>query len=648
MSKQKKLTVALAGHANVGKSVIFNHLTGLHQHIGNWPGKTIEKAEGSLYYNNHAIDVLDLPGIYSLATCSLEELISREYIASQHPDFIINVLDTTSLERNLIFTLQLLELEKPMVLALNMINLLKEQGITFDCNKLEQLLGVPTVPVAAIYGKGLTEMLDRGIDLVSKQYTPKVQLYGAEVESRVAQLSSALQHLNLPYATRFLAIKLLEKDTTITQLIQTQEPAILVQANRLISELEAIHGHDSAIIIADERCHLVAQIVKQVIQITKPRKPSVNDLLDYITGHKIWGYPIMILLLGTFFFTVLHLGNSLSALMEDFSANWQTIWQNTFGVSVLASLAWSGIASTIALFSLAIPFILPFYFILFLLESWGYLARVAYLMDNFMHRLGVHGKSCIAMMLGFGCNVTACLACRIMETQRERLISGILATFIPCSAVAIIVFGLTGKFLGTTWALSLYLFVFLIIIVLGKLAAIMLPGEPTELIMNMPDYKRPNLKTISLQTWFRLKDFIYIAGPIVIGSGILIEGLNLIQWLPTISNFLSPITVQWLELPTATGILLIFGILRKELILVMLASILGTENFAAVLTPTQILTLSLISMLYIPCAATIAALNKEFGWQKALGITLFKIAFAIIVSGLMLRLLKILPWLNNG
>ena len=648
MNTQKKLTIALAGHANVGKSVIFNHLTGLHQHIGNWPGKTIEKAEGSLYYNNHAIDVLDLPGICSLATCSLEELISRNYIASQHPDFIVNVLDTTSLERNLIFTLQLLELEKPMVLALNMVNLLKEQGVVLDCNKLEQLLGAPTVPVVAIYGKGLTQTLDRGIDLVNKQYTPKIQRYGTEVESRISQLIAALKHLNLPYAKRFLAIKLLEKDEAITQLIQAQEPTILVLTNRLISELETIHGHDAAIVIADERCHLVSQIVKQVVQITKSRKPTVNEFLDYITGHKAWGYLIMILILGTFFFTVLYLGNSLSELIENFSASWQTSWQNTFGVSVLASLVWSGIASTVALFSLAIPFILPCYFILFFLESWGYLARVAYLMDNFMHKLGVHGKACIAMMLGFGCNVNACLACRIMETQRERLISGILATFIPCSAVAIIVFGLTGKFLGTTWALSLYLFIFLIIIALGKLAAIVLPGEPTELIMNMPDYKRPNLRTISLQTWFRLKDFIYIAGPIVVGSGILIEGLSLIQWLPTISNFLHPITVQWLELPPATGILLIFGILRKELILVMLASILGTEDFSAMLTPIQILTLSLISMLYIPCAATIATLNKEFGWQKALGITLFKITFAIIVSGLTLRLLKILPWLNSS
>jgi ferrous iron transport protein B len=198
---------------------------------------------------------------------------------------------------------------------------------------------------------------------------------------------------------------------------------------------------------------------------------------------------------------------------------------------------------------------------------------------------------------------------------------------------------LVGKFLGISWALGLYLFIVLIILGLGKIAAMILPGEPTELIMEMPDYKRPDFKTLILQTWFKLKEFIYVAGPIVVISGIIIEGMNAAQWLPIISNFLSPITVKWLGLPAATGILLILGILRKELILVMLASILGTTNFAQALTPIQMLTLALISMLYVPCVATIAALGKEFGWKKALGITIFKIAFAIVTVGFISRLL---------
>lgn len=638
MSKQK-LIIALAGHANVGKSVIFNHLTGLHQHIGNWPGKTIEKAEGTLYYDEHTIDVLDLPGIYSLSTYSIEELISREYIASQQPDFIINVIDATNLERNLIFTLQLLELEKPVVLALNMVDLLKEKGISIDFKKLEEILGIPVVPVIATYGKGLTEILDRGIALIANPPPLKIQKYGKEVEERIEQLSQTLTGNESPYSRRFLAIKLLEKDSVIEKLLK-EKSEILAQANNLGLELEKIHGHESSLIIADERCHLVSHLVKQTMEVTPRQKISPNELLDKITGHRVWGYPVMFIILGLFFFAVLKTGSTLSAVFEQFFSSWQAVFQNIFGSSFLSALAWSGIASVFALIELAIPFILPFYFILFLLEGWGYLARVAYLTDNLMHKLGIHGKACIPMLLGFGCNVTACLSCRIMETQRERFITGFLATFIPCSAVSIIVFGLVGKFLGIGWALGLYLFILLVILILGKMAAIILPGEPTELIMVMPNYKRPDLKTIALQTWFKLKEFIYIAGPIVVISGTFIEGLNILHLLPYISNFLEPITVKWLGLPTATGILLIFGILRKELILVMLASLLGTANFASVLTPVQMLILALVSMLYIPCIATIAALKKEFGWEKALGTAVFKIAFAIVISGLVLRLLN--------
>lgn len=635
----KKLNIVLAGHANVGKSVIFNHFTGLHQHIGNWPGKTIERAEGTLFYKNHTIDILDLPGIYSLSTYSLEELISREYIALQQPDFIINVIDATNLERSLIFTLQLLELGKPIVLALNMIDLLKEKGIVIDFVKLEKILGVPVVPVSAIYGKGLTEVLDRGIALHNKKIQGRTQKYGHEVEERIKQLLRALKTGNYSYPKRFLAIKLLEKDTEIEKLIKEKNPQILIKAKKLNQELKKIHGHDSSIVIADERCHLVAQIVKRVMKITPPQKVGLNDLLNYLTGHRIWGYPLMIIILGLFFFIVFQFGNHLSYVLEKLFFGWQTYFKTIFGSSILASLAWSAGASIIALIEIAIPYILPFYFILFYLESWGYVARVAYLMDNLMHKLGIHGKACIPLILGFGCNVTSCLSCRIMETQRERLITGFLATFIPCSAISVIIFGLVGKFLGAGWALGLYLFIMLIILGLGKLATIILPGEATELIMEMPDYKRPNLKTITLQTWFKLKEFIYNAGPIVIITGIIIEGINALGWLETISNFLSPITVKWLGLPAAAGILLIVGVLRKELILVMLASQFNTTNFAQILTPTQMLTLALISMMYIPCIATIAALKREFGFKKAAGITIFKIVFAIVIAGLVQKLL---------
>jgi len=259
-----------------------------------------------------------------------------------------------------------------------------------------------------------------------------------------------------------------------------------------------------------------------------------------------------------------------------------------------------------------------------------------------MHKIGIHGKGCISLFLGFGCNVPACLSCRIMETEREKFINAFLVTFVPCSATTVIIMGLVGKFLGIGWALSLYLFAFLTILILGKLISKILPGEPIELIMEVPDYKTPNLKTIILQTWLRFKEFLFLAGPLVIISGLVITVLYQTGWIFKIAEFLSPITVKWLGLPVITGSLLIFGVLRKELVLLMLATLLGTTNFSQILSQNQMIVLSLVSMLYIPCVATIAVLKKEFGWRKALSVTIFKIIFAIILGGVVSRLLNLL------
>ena len=548
------------------------------------------------------------------------------------------------MERNLIFSLQILELENPTVLALNFVNLFKEKGVEINYKKLEEVLGVPVVPVAAIYRKGISEVLDWGIELVNKKIKPKPLKYGQEVETEIKKITEFFTNIDLPYPKKWLAIKLLEKDREIERLFEKEHPEILKGVKESILRLEEVHGHDSAIIIANERCQLASEIVKKIIKITKPSKLSLNEKADLLTLHKIWGYPVMLAILVLVFLTIFKFGNWFSSVLEEISSGWQIGWANIFGTSVFASFGWTAIKSVISLIEIALPYIIPFYLILYLLEDWGYLARVAFLMDNLMHKIGVHGKSCIPLMLGFGCNVPACLSCRIMETERERFLTGFLATLVPCAARTVIIMGLVGKFVGLKWAFGLYLFAILVIFGLGKLASKILPGEATELIMEMPDYKTPDLRTIFLQTWFRLKEFFYIAGPLVIISGIIIEGIYLAGWLGPIANFLSPITVKWLGLPVISGILLIFGILRKELILVMLATLLGTANFSQVLTPIQMIVLALVSMFYIPCIATIAALWREFGWKKALGVTLFEILFAIGIGGIVFRLLSVV-WL---
>jgi len=640
MTDEKKINIVLAGQGNTGKSSVFNYLTGLHQHIGNWAGKTIEKLEGTLYYNDYTIDVLDLPGIYSLTTYSVEEVISREYIVHQKPDFVIDIIDSTNLERNLIFTLQLLELECPVILALNMIDLAKKKGIEIDCQKLQSITNVPVIPTVASRGSGLTNIIDKVLELKNKKSDYNILRYGKEIENCIAQLSAMLHDIDIPYPKRWIAIKLLEKDSAIIKIVREKKSEILEKAQQLGGKLEEIHGHDPAVVIADERSHLASQMTRDIVKITPHRKLSLNERLDIITTHKYTGYLVMILILGGMFLIVFNFGNWLSSKLELIFRDWHDWWNINLGVAFLASIGWSAIESVLALVQIAFPYILPFYIILYILEDWGYIARISFLMDNLMHKMGIHGKGCISFIIGFGCNVPGCLSCRIMESKRERFITAVLVTLVPCSAVSVIVFGLVGKYVGLLWALGLYLFAMIMVFIVGKISSKLLLGEPVELIMSMPDYKTPRLRTITYQTWDALKEFIFIAAPIVVISGVIIQAINLAGWMPAISSFLSPVTVTWLGLPAITGILLIFGILRKELILVMLAAYLGTTTFSDVLTPQQMITLAVVSMFYIPCVATISVLWKEYGWKKALIVCSLEILFAILLAGLINKILN--------
>ncbi len=641
MTDEKKINIVLAGQGNSGKSRVFNFLTGLHQHIGNWAGKTIEKAEGTLFYRDHTIDVLDLPGIYSLTTVSDEELISREYIIKQNPDWVINVVDSTNLERSLIFTLQLLELERPVIIALNMTDLAKRKGITVDARKLQTILGVPVIPTVASRGSGLTKIIDRVIDLKDARPTRKVHRYGKEIEQGIEKLTGQLKDVDLPYPLRWVAIKLLEKDGDITAMVSERKPEAVEIALRITDDLEEIHGHDSPLVIADERSLLASRITRETVKIARNRKLSLNERLDALSTHKVSGYLLMALILGGMFFMVFSFGNWFSGWLEPIFAGWHDWWKINAGTSFWPALGWSAVESVLALVQIAFPYILPFYILLYLLEDWGYIARISFLMDKLMHKMGIHGKACISFIIGLGCNVPGCLSCRIMESKRERFITAVLVTLVPCSAVSVIVFGLVGKYVGLLWALGLYVFATILIFIVGKISSRLMIGEPVELIMPMPDYKTPQVKTILLQTWEALKEFIYIAAPIVIISGVLIQAINLAGWMPAIASVMSPVTVTWLGLPAVTGILLIFGVLRKELILVMLAAYLGTTSFSEVLTSTQMITLAVVSMFYVPCVATISVLWKEYGWKKALFISLIETLFAIVLAGLVKRLLDI-------
>ncbi len=640
----RKLRIALAGNANVGKSVVFNQLTGLHQHVGNWPGKTVEKAEGTLYFKGYEIDIVDLPGIYSLSTFSLEEEVAREYIATEKPDVVINIVDASVLERNLFFTLQLMELGAPMVIGLNQIDLAEKKGIHVDFRRLEEALGIPVVPTVAIRGQGVYELLQKSVESVEEgKSKPSTIRYGEEVEERIEKITGLVEDVKFRFPARWTAIKLLEGDERVEEEIRRLDPSVMDTVTRLSKEIEEIHGHSCPTVITSERYDAAARISLEVQSVTSKVKTTARERLHTITTSRISGYPIMVLVIIGIFEFIFTFGNFMSQLLSNLFYSLEPSVEVFLGTGLLKNLVWGGIAEgLIASVSVALPYIAPFYFILHILEDSGYMSRIAFLMDSFMHKIGLHGKAFIPIMLGYGCTVPACLGCRILETRRERLIAVFVVTMIPCAARTVIILGLVGAFVGIWWAIALYAFNLIVVFLLGRLAFKALPGEPTALIMEMSEYKLPHLKTVGEMTWFDLKEFVKISFPLIIVGSLVLKALEAFNLLAPIAEILSPVTVSWLQLPLITGVALIFGVLRKELTLVMLATLAGTTNFSLVLTPVQMVVFTLVVMFYVPCVATITALVKETGYKKAFLVTVFEIAFALLIGGLASRILTIL------
>jgi len=641
---ERRLIIALAGNANVGKSVIFNYLTKLHQHIGNWPGKTVEKAEGTLHFKGYTIDIVDLPGIYSLSTYSIEESISRRFIAVEKPDVVINVVDASVLERNLFFTLQLMELETPMVIALNQMDMARKKGIEIDVEKLEEILGVPAVPTIAVKGVGIFELLKKAVEIFEgrREAKPKRVNYGEEVEERMGRLAEAVKDSGLPYPPRYVAIKLLEGDREIEEEVEKVNPHVVTVARRLAEELESLHGHSCPTLITSERYQAANCIAREVQRLVPPLKTTLGERLHDLTTHRVAGYLVMAASLASMFFFVFAVGNVFSELLSSLLYGFKPLFEKILGTGFFGELVWGGVVEgVIAGATIALPYIIPFYLALYFLEDSGYLSRIAFLMDSVMHKMGLHGKAFIPLILGYGCNVPACLGCRIMETQRERLIAAFVTTLVPCAARTVIILGLVGRFMGIQWALTLYAADLLIIFLLGRLAFKILPGEPTGLIMEMPDYRMPHLKTVLKQTWFRLLEFLRIAFPLIIASTLAVKLMEALGFLDAFTALLAPVTVAWLGLPAVIGVTLLFGVLRKELGLIMLTSLLGTADLSQALTRVQMVVFTVVSMFYIPCIATIATLAMEFGWRKALLITVSEIVLALFLGGLALRVLTL-------
>ncbi|MGB9843754.1 MAG: ferrous iron transport protein B [Caldisericia bacterium] len=634
MGKEKELTIALAGNANVGKSVIFNQLTGSHQIIGNWPGKTIQKSEGYLIYKGYKIKVIDLPGIYSFSTYSEEELISRDFIAKEKPDIVINVVDAIHLERNLFFTFQLIELEANLVIALNQVDLLIKSDFTIDSKKLEDILNVPVIPTVAIEGKGIEKLIEKCIEIYEGkiEYNPISIKYGKEVEEKIEELTNKITY-NYSYPKRWFIIKLLEGDEGVKKLVKDEN--ILKTIKEKSDELEAIHGEPISLILTQEKYNLSNRITKEVL-IKKEKKINISDSLDKIFLHPFFGYITLIISLFLIFYSIFKFGNFISGYLNSFFDILKTYFLKFNINETLKKILWDGIGEgVIGGISVALPYLIPFYILLSILEDSGYLSRMAFFTDSFMHFIGLHGKAFFPLMLGFGCNVPAVLGSRILETKKQKFLTATLATLIPCSARTIVILGLVGIFLGFKYVLIIYIIDFIIIFLSGKLLSKIIPGKSYGLIMEMPPLRKPSMKIVLKQSWFRIKDFVYFAFPIIIFGSFLLQLLSLTNLLNIFVQFISPLFVNFLGLPPLTSIPLIFGILRKELTLIMLFSLFGTNSVLSFMAPKQIIIYSLITLFYFPCIATFAVLKREIGLLNAILITIFEIIFAILLGGLL-------------
>ncbi|MBU0627888.1 MAG: ferrous iron transport protein B [Nanoarchaeota archaeon] len=629
--------IALVANPNVGKSCLFNQFTGIGACVSNYPGTTVDVMSGLTnltYFKN--IKITDLPGTYSFGESSEDEKVTKDYINCKNPSAIINVVDSNNLERNLYLTLQLIEHKLPIIIALNFIEEARDKGINIDSNHLSSVLGVPVIEVDCLNGKGMEKLAKKCEEVMGEKVTfnhLKIK-YDDHIENLLKEIES------LTGNKRELVLDFLEGSKLDWHNIRRKG-----LIHNLIRKYKRFH--DISTYISKDRHGQAALISEKVTKLGETKEIAWHEKLSRWTIEPKSGIIILILVLSSIFYILFTLGASLESILvngfRDYIAPILTFLINFIPLEFVRKLLESGLITGIeAGLAIAIPYIAVFYVLMAILEDSGYLTRMAYLLDRVMHKLKLHGKSMIPLMLGFGCNVPAILSTRTLSSFRERFITIVMVCLVPCSAVTAVILGATAKYLGWRYAMLIYFIDLIVIVSAGYILGRLLPGESTGLILEMPPFRLPSIKGVFKKTWIRLKDFVYIAFPFLIAGAALVGILNdygLIQYL---MKPFEPLMTGLLGLPASAGITLIFGIFRKEMALEMLIALGGTSNLLAFLTPLQIFVFTLITSLYIPCVATIAVLGREVGWKRATYVIVATIIIAIIFGALASKLFPLL------
>ncbi len=530
----KKIKVALAGNPNSGKTTIFNLLTGARQHVGNYPGVTVEKKEGLCKYNGHEITFVDLPGTYSLTAYSIEEIVTRNFIIEERPDVVVDIVDASNIERNLYLATQLIEMNVPLILAFNMSDVAKQKGLLFDIEQLSRLLEAPIVPTIGNKSKGKKGLLEAIVETAKKDKRRRIHnvSYGEEIEHELAKVEAIIDanehHLAEKYGSRWSAIKLLEQDDDITQKVQSRE---LIDAVKSGTEhLRSIFGDEPEIVMADRRYGFISGACQETIRTTVESRHSYSDMIDAVVTNRILGLPIFLILMYLVFFSTFKIGEYPMSWLEQFFG-WagKTIagfWP-TNSESWLMSLLVDGVIGGVGGVLVFLPNILLLFLAIALLEDSGYMARAAFIMDRVMHKIGLHGKSFIPMLIGFGCSVPAIMGARILENKRNRFTTIMVIPLMSCGAKLTIYALIIPAFFTEKWRGPTLWFIYLIGIVLAivcikVLRLTVFKGETTPFVMELPPYRMPTLKSVCIHMWQRGWMFLKKAGTIILAISIVL------------------------------------------------------------------------------------------------------------------------------
>ncbi len=652
MGRTRRIVVALAGTPNVGKSTVFNLLTGLRQYTANWPGKTVEVKEGFAEFDGYEIKVVDLPGTYSLTAYSYDEVVARRYIVEGRPDVVVQVVDASTLKKDLYLTLQILELTDRVVVALNMMDVAETKGLRIDVRKLSRLLGVPVVPMVAVKGVGVEELVRRVIEVAEGRVrTRPLRFTYGEVERYVAEVVRALGSERVDgYPARWLAVKLLEGDREAVEVVEKLPRRDLVMAAcRRASESVP----NISVVIASLRHRMVDTIYR--LSVRQPEHlRTISEKVDRVVLHRVAGLPILVGTFSVAFLSVFTLGGLLSdAVSSAFGALSEALverYVSRVGDPLLRGLVEEAVLPAFDTILSFIPMIAVFLVVYAVMEDSGYMARAAVIMDRFMHALGLHGKAFLSILMGFGCNVPGIMATRGLERHRDRLIAIMVNPLVPCAARLGVMVFITSLFfdpveatLVMLWLIGLSLS---LVALTGALLNRLLGGrEAVELIIELPEYHVPSLKNVAILTWVRVKAFLKRACTLIFLGVILIW---LLYTFPThevetsfgaqLGRALEPLG-RLMGLDWRAIVSLIFGLLAKEQVLAAMSVIYMVEEeglgevLKAAWTPLQALTFLAVLMVYQPCIATIAVIRKETNsWRWTLFSTAYTLGLAILVG----------------